>query len=278
MACVATARLAGYHIFVQHHSFSAIDRASYLMRLFVLFCGPMVRHVFLCGLMRQRFIERYPRTRRPLTSSNARYMPPQSSRAKSQSSVIKVGLLSTLGKDKGLYQYLDLLAACRHKGLPVVGLLAGPAKSSTDESRIAEAQRGLGQGLKYFGSLYGADQAQFYSEIDVFVFPTTYVNEAQPNVLFEAMSYGAAIISNVRGCISEDVTTDCGLLVRNHEDFVISAVAQLEHWCRFPEQLKQARTASAARLATLHEVATADYARMLSQIAGTCFESRKGPG
>jgi glycosyltransferase involved in cell wall biosynthesis len=278
LACVIAARLSGHEIYVQHHSFSPINRASHLMRLFVLFGGPHTCHVFLCGLMQRRFVERYPRARSYLISSNARYTPPQPRRVGENAPLIRIGLLSQLNNDKGLYRFLEVLAACRQKNLPVMGLLAGPLDEPADREKVAAAEKLAGGRLTYLGPLYGADQKKFYDEIDVFVFPTTYVNEAQPNVLFEAMSYGAAIISNVRGCISEDVTPDCGLLIQRHEEFVTLAVAQLEEWCRFPEQLRQAKAASATRLTALHNAANVDYFHMLSRIAGVRFESPKQAG
>jgi len=274
LICVLTARFSGHQIHVQHHSFSPINRHSWLMRLFVLAGGSRLHHVFLCDVMRRRFIERYPGARSHLVSSNARYTPPQVRRI-DPTSTVRIGLLSVLSEDKGLYRFIDVLDACRQRNLPVAGLLAGPAEKPADRDAIAAAQRRLGDRLDYVGPLYGADQANFYRSIDVFIFPTAYVNEAQPNVLFEAMSYGAAIISNIRGCIAEDVTPECGLLARPGEDFVASAVAQIAHWCRSPEQLRDAQHASAARLAMLHNAANGDYTRLLNQIAGVCPEASK---
>ncbi len=268
LAAMIAARLSGHDIVMQHHSFAPIDGPSNLMRWVVWVGGMRTHHVFLCSVMRRRFLETYPLVRHYLTSSNARYTPPQPIRRDPASPSIKVGLLSNLNREKGLYQFLDLIETCVKRNLPVIGVLAGPPQSEAEQHAIQVAQEKLGDRLAYLHSLYGADQAKFYGAIDVFVFPTTYVHEAQPNVIFEAMAYGAAVISYSRACLSEDLTAECGMIIPQDQDFVGPAIRQLERWCADRGELAKAQSASAARLAMLHRAANTQYDQLLRQIAG----------
>jgi hypothetical protein len=52
---VIFARLAHYSIFLQHQSFSFINRRSPLMAMLVAVAGRHATHIFLCDLMRDRF-------------------------------------------------------------------------------------------------------------------------------------------------------------------------------------------------------------------------------
>src|SRR3972149_5994217 len=186
-----------------------------------------------------------PRAPHALAISNARHTPAQDAGARPASFPIAIGLLSNLGRDKGLHVFLDLMRGCVERGLPVTGVLAGPPDTREDEAAITAAQRGLA-GLAYLGPLYGAERERFYRALDVFVFPTTYVNEAQPNVLFEAMSCGAAVIWSARGGGAEDGTPAGGLVVLVGEDFVAAALERLAHWSAQRDELRAAQAGAAA--------------------------------
>jgi glycosyltransferase involved in cell wall biosynthesis len=67
-------------------------------------------------------------------------------------------------------------------------------------------------------------------EIDVFVFPTRYRNEAEPLVVLEALSHGCPVISYARGCIAELLGCDGGLAIPVGEDFVRHTLGILEAW------------------------------------------------
>lgn len=53
----------------------------------------------------------------------------------------------------------------------------------------------------YWGKKYGADKEAFFSNADIFVFPTYYPNECFPLVLLEAMQHGLPCISTAEGGI-----------------------------------------------------------------------------
>ena len=131
-----------------------------------------------------------------------------------------LGHLSNLTKEKGLHIFLDLLRAMTAAEVPVRGILAGPAAKPEDKALIEAALQELGGRLEYRGALYGEAKNAFYRDIDVFVFPTQYVHEAQPTVLFEAQAAGCKIVSFARGCIPEQVGADDGLIVAQGGDFV----------------------------------------------------------
>ena len=215
---VGAARLLGYPVVLHHHSFAYIDREYLLIRA-LLWVGGDLTHIFLCRQMRDRFEATYKRGVRSTILSNAAFVPPQSLTPSGPSDGIVLGHLSNLTREKGLHIFLDLLRAASRGDQNVRGVLAGPVAEPSDRAAIEEAVRELGERFEYRGPLYGAEKDRFYREVDVFVFPTRYFNEAQPTVLFEALAAGCEIVSFDRGCIAAQVGED-GLVVGSEQDFV----------------------------------------------------------
>lgn len=71
------------------------------------------------------------------------------------------------------------------------------------------------------GKKYNDEKKEYFSQSDIFVFPTYYHNECFPLVLLEAMDYGLALVSTPEGGIPEIVINgQTGFLVpqKNAED------------------------------------------------------------
>jgi glycosyltransferase involved in cell wall biosynthesis len=268
LVLTALARLSGQSIFVHHHSFSAIDRESRVMSVLVTVAGGRATHVFLCRKMQRQFRDTYGGDWNGLISSNAIHLAEVADHSSEVPSAIRIGLLSNLTREKGLYLFLEMLRACRVRGIPVRGRLAGPIEDEEDRAAVKAAQSELAEGLTYVGPLYGPDKDRFLSELDVFAFPTIYPNEAQPNAVFEAMSAGAAVILFGRGCLGEDVSPDCGLVVPPSGDFVASACEQMAAWHDDRTLLSTAKAAARRRFSGLHTAADEDYRTLLAVIAG----------
>lgn len=99
------------------------------------------------------------------------------------------------------------------------------------------------------------------------MFPTRYRNEAQPNAVFEAMSAGAAVVVFARGCLGEDVSCNCGLLVEPSADFVSAACEQLARWNEDRAALAAAKAAARQRFAERKAAAVEGYQQLLRAIA-----------
>ncbi|OWV93690.1 glycosyl transferase [Rhizobium sp. R72] len=223
---VLVARLLAYPIYLHHHSFSYIGRASLLMRCVLAFGGSRLRHIFLCDVMRDSFTDTYERRMRSNIVSNAAFVvPTEQNGAPQYRTTLVIGMLSNLTTEKGLDTFLDLTRQARHESLPVRAILAGPAGPG-ERAAIDAAVMEVGDALDYRGALYDDAKAAFYREIDVFVLPTAYGNEAQPLVIFEAKAAGSAVISTDRGCIRKQLDEN-DLLAPADDEFVPTALAWL---------------------------------------------------
>lgn len=227
LAVVVLARGLGYRIILHHHSFNYVDARRRLMVLLLAFGGDL-RHAFLCSDMRDRFERTYGRIVQSVIISNAAFVAPSSpEQGTAPAGPLVLGHLSNLTREKGLHLFLDLLRSEVARGRMVRGILAGPVALAEDRLLIEAACAELGPALSYLGPLYGAQKTAFYEDIDVFVFGTTYVNEAQPTVLFEALAAGCKVLSFDRGCIARQVEED-GLVLAKTADFVEGCSGWLE--------------------------------------------------
>jgi glycosyltransferase involved in cell wall biosynthesis len=222
---VATARLLSYPTYLHHHSFRYIDKPSVMMRGILALSGPDLTHIFLCDIMRDRFTDAYARRVRSTILSNAAFIAPQGE-IEPQSRPLTIGMLSNLSRAKGLDSFIALFRQIRNDGLPIRAIIAGPVADIGDRATIDAAVMAFGGALEYRGPVYGVDKARFYTDIDVFIFPTTYVNEAQPIVIFEAKAAGNAAIAYDRGCIRKQLD-ETDLLIPVNGAFEATASAWL---------------------------------------------------
>ncbi len=218
---VGFARLLRYKIYTHYHSFAFIDKPTFLMRLLIKWGGDYLTHIFLCEVMRSRYQQVYGYGKF-LCFRNTVFLnitqDLKISDTQNNNKPLVIGLLSNLSPEKGLLDFIDILKQAKAKNLSIKGILAGPAVSDNDNAYIIDAQKILGDTLEYRGAVYGKDKHQFFCDIDVFVFPTRYATEAQPNVLFEAMSHGLPIISFNRGGIASQIS-DTSFLEENNQSW-----------------------------------------------------------
>jgi glycosyltransferase involved in cell wall biosynthesis len=135
-----------------------------------------------------------------------------------------IGYLSNVTFDKGIREYFGTLKRLWDLGYDVRGLIAGPAASEEVRQYIEMAVRESNGRASWLGAVHGEAKFVFLRRLAVFLFPTDYVNEAQPNVLFEALQFGIPTVSTRRGCIGEDLEGDGVLAVPVVDRFVDDAV------------------------------------------------------
>ena len=222
----AWARLLGFRLFIHHHSYSYIRRPHTLMTCLLAVSGSEAVHICLCSEMAQDLANCYRRDIRSLIISNATFVDPgKSASSFSTRRDLVIGLIGNLTPDKGLYEFIEIVRIAKARALPIRGVLAGPIVRDSDRFVLQSLKDELGEHLDYRGPVYHAEKARFFENIDVFVFPTTYLNEAQPTVIFEALANSVPIISFDRGCIRNQVG-NAGRVFRSDANFVVEALLQ----------------------------------------------------
>ncbi len=237
------------------------------MRLLTRVAGADCTHALLCPAMQRRFQRIYPAARRCVTMSNAIFTPPDAgTRPPRADGPLRLGHLSNLCDDKGLGTLFTLLRALQVAGVEARLVLAGPGLAQRDNAMVAAGLMAFDGAVEYRGPLADAAKEAFYRDIDVFVFPTRYRNEAQPLVLFEAMAAGVPVIAHDRGCIGSDIPRDG--LVAEGADFVAAALPILRGWHEDRESLTAAAAQTLSRARAAFEAGGLGLDALLDHLTG----------
>ena len=219
-------------IFLRHCSFAYLDKPSWLARILVKAAGSDAVHVTQSQGMADRLKALYG-AEKVIPISNAVLYPKSPLAVRPRKALRTLGFLSNLSAEKGVFEFLDLLAAVAEKGLPLNARIAGQFQDEETKLLVMDRLTEL-HNVQYLGGVYGAEKDRFFDDIDVFIFPTRYRNETEAKVNHEAMSRGIPVIAYGRGCIPEIVGADCGLVIDPAEPFVPAALAKLESWLADP--------------------------------------------
>lgn len=184
---------------VHHRSYNHLRNRSAPMALLMRADPARTLHVFLDPVMEEQFKKVYPADIRSMYVPNAATcdVEPAVRHAEApRQGPITVGFLSNLVEDKGF----DVVAEAFPKLAERLGpqcrfVIAGRPIGEVNAARLGALQHTLGDRLTYCGEVSGQQKTDFFRSCDVFVFPTRFSQEAQPNVLYEALAGGAAIVS-----------------------------------------------------------------------------------
>ena len=274
LAFLLLARARGMRVFVHHHSFAYLHARRRLAYGLVRAAGRHAIHITQSEAMAERLRALYG-VADVSAVSNAVFLAgvAKAVRVRRGAVLRTLGFLGNIAAEKGIFEFLDLMAALRRPGLSLEGRIAGPFQDAATEVRVRQRLRDLPH-VEYVGARYGADKDAFFDLIDTLIFPTLYGNEAEPLVIHEAMQHAVPVIAYGRGCIPERVTQECGCVIPPAESFVPAAMAQIEVWVRVSGRFEAAAVAAAARHASLRTA----HARHWQAIEARLLGSESLPG
>ncbi|MCC5959457.1 MAG: glycosyltransferase family 4 protein [Rhodobacteraceae bacterium] len=217
LLAVLIARTAGFKMVLQHRTFQYVRERSRLASAVNHAIGDNGLHVFLSEGMARNYFEQYS-PQRPFRVNHNFAQVAEFSRAvrrlpRKRGGPLRVGYLSNLMLEKGFDTFLEVARRAVREGLEFDFIIAGPAPGATEENLVKDAIKDLGGRLEWRGAVYGDDKMRFFRDIDIFMFPTRYHYEAQPNVVLEALAAGNYVIATDLGCVSEDLSGSGGEVV-----------------------------------------------------------------
>lgn len=268
LPAVIMARLRGLPIWFHHHSFRSINLGPMaVMRALVTGAGPNQQHILLSDSMRDRFASLYLRDgiKRARALSNTvlfpsntlRDLPPRKERP------LTLGHLSVLTLQKGVLYLIEMFEELSHRIPGIRLVIAGPSSDAAVLTALQAAQARYADRFEYRGEVGGADKEQFFYDIDLFVLPTTLVDEAEPLVLIEAYSYGVDVFATATGCIPDRIRDTDLILSLNRSDDValISTVARTTS-----ADWEERRVACRAHVSEIQAKCTEEGRNVLAQI------------
>ncbi len=249
---VAAARYRRMRIYLHHHSYAYLDQASLVTRVLTYMAGTGSTHITLSDLMAQRLLTRYPSVRRVVAISNTAFLVGKEAIDLVPHRKLRtIGFLSNISVEKGILDFLLLVERCEEEGVALKARIAGPFQSEEVEKEMLGRVAACSS-VEYVGAQYGAGKEQFLESIDALVFPTKYVNEAEPLTIHEAMQRAIPVIAYGRGSIPEVLRPTCGLVIDPAEPFVPTALEFLKGWLKSPEDYEAASKSAAACFRETH--------------------------
>lgn len=215
---VLAARLKGSSLYLHYHAYDHIRRQSKVLYWLTKLAGKNACHIVLGETMARDLRKCTDFELDTCIVNNSKLIQLNSPAEKQRSKFIKIGHLSNLTKEKGLTDSIDT-AIYLNDFFLIKLYLAGPATSEYVQEEIKRAKDALGENLEYLGPLYGENKDKFYSDIDYFIFPSQYKNEAEPLVVLEALSAGVPVIASQIGCIADDIGYSGGISLSIDEAF-----------------------------------------------------------
>jgi glycosyltransferase involved in cell wall biosynthesis len=219
---VLIARLSRSRVFIHHHSFAYLDRRPWYSKLFFNSLRD-ANHLVLCSLMKERLAANYGVNRHAIhVLTNAAFVAPPSSGDSKGAQVFTLGFLSNITRDKGIFEFFEVMKKLGSLGVECRGIVAGPVTKEIEGEFLRELNSI--PNTEHIGPVYGNDKEVFLSGLDVLLFPTQYRNEAQPLTILEALSHGVPVCAIGRGCVADMLPASCGRVAESATEFVDEAV------------------------------------------------------
>lgn len=229
VAAALVARMSGARVLLHHHSYSYLHNRTARLAALSRAAGPDSVHIVLARSMAAAARTVLGPTASVIVLNNAGLVDGSllAVPLRPDGAELVLGHLSNLYLDKGIAEVVDLAVALNETGTRVRLIVAGPVAQRQCGEHLNRAARELGDLFDYRGPVTGSAKRDFFSEITHFVFPSSYLHESVPLVLYEAMASGAVCLSTRRGSIPEQVAGTGAVLAERREGFVAAALGAL---------------------------------------------------
>ncbi|MCS0504870.1 glycosyltransferase [Ancylobacter mangrovi] len=241
LGLLAVLRLLGYRIILSVRSFRLLRSDPKLFAKSAAFGGRNLTYMTLCPAMTRSIVDAAGAVKHFEFSNIIFHAPQPEPGGSSGEGPLRVGFISNILPGKGADVFEKLAGRLKDTGAYEF-VLAGYARDPEYFASIGELKQPW---VDWVGGLEGDAKRDFLQGLDIFVFPTTYPDEAQPNVVFEAATYGAFVITTDIACLAGDVA-GLGGVTNPIDDFVDKVAAMLDSQT-FRATVRQGR---AERLAT----------------------------
>ncbi|HDK8729417.1 TPA: glycosyltransferase family 4 protein, partial [Escherichia coli] len=205
---LALAKIYRRKMFIHHHSYNYLNKKSILFTILNKVCGDDSVHIVLSEDMKEKLSRIYNIDfSRIRVLSNCAFIDNPNQGIQSvdeENQIINIGYLSNVTVNKGIDVFINICEELISRNLKICPKIAGPLNDSKSQ-KIIDDFCAKYEYVKYFGPVYGEDKTRFLNDLDVFIFPSRYYNEAEPLVVYEAAASGNYVIGSEVGSMKEAI-------------------------------------------------------------------------
>lgn len=267
---LAIARMLGCSIVIHHHSFAYLHKQSWLCQLVLWTAGRNSIQICLGKSMERRLNSLYG-LRLTYTVSNAMFLPeleaePDARRFVCECREICLGFLGNIEPAKGIFEFIETVRILKRRGAVIRAVVAGPFVDAAVQKEVLSRTSDLAE-ISFIGPVFGDSKRDFFKSIDILLFPTAYVNEAEPVVILEALASAVVVFASERGCIGDLLCGDLAVCCLPHAEFSGRA-AELTIWLASSAQdrVDMARRAR-ARAEQAARQSSNEFAAMIQEVS-----------
>ncbi|MFA6013562.1 MAG: glycosyltransferase family 4 protein [Gallionellaceae bacterium] len=230
---VCISRLFGRMIYLHHHSYQYLNRVRWLSRLLFSIAGSNTIHIVACEKMARDLKCAYPVVKETRVISGVAALMLWNEEVRPREKIQTIGFLSNISVEKGILEFLDIATWAESENLTLRFVIAGPYQDEKVRFMV-ESRLSVLRNVLYVGGVYADEKRKFFDSLDVFLFPTKYVNESEGLVIHEAMSRAVPVIAYSRGCIEQIISESVGLKLAPTADYVAGATNMISDWLSDP--------------------------------------------
>jgi glycosyltransferase involved in cell wall biosynthesis len=211
---VSTSRLFGKNITLHHNSYNYINNKKWYATLLFYVAGKSATHIVNCMDMEKKLCALYGHIRNVsilsnasiLATANPKYFSTDQNLLPTKSIGVyqhnlTIGFMGYLNRDKGIDTFSKVVNRLNELcETPVKSIAVGPMHDAKLVQTIEINLKGM---IEIRPPAYGNNRKDFFREIDILLFPSRYLSEAEPLTIHHALSSGVFVISTNIGCISE---------------------------------------------------------------------------
>jgi len=263
MLFILAGRLLKARMFLHHHSFLYLNESRTVTRMLIGLSGRSSQHIVLCDVMAKKLTICYPSACKVMVLSNVAWLPLATDTPQVRNTLNTLGFLGNIEREKGIYEFLEVVQKVQEDRHDVRALIAGPFRNKKTERIVREKICKL-RNVQYVGAKFGAEKSAFFDSIDALLFPTR--NDAEPLTILEAMGRGVPIVAWGRGCIPQIVPGSSGMVIDSGDDYVSNAVNQVRLWLEAPGELSTSSKDVLDRYGAMQREARGSLEMLYSQL------------
>jgi glycosyltransferase involved in cell wall biosynthesis len=231
------------NVILHHHSFAYLSRKKNTFSVLNSIAGNRAVHIVLCNHMAGRLRDTYPHIGDVHVISNHSFVDYSASNCPVRTELSQIGFFSNVSQSKGVFKFLRVAEQLRAEFPSLKFVIGGPFIEPNLEAEVLKKVRSV-DNVEWIGPVYGKKKQDFFHDTDLLLFPSTYVNEAEPLTIHEALSWGIPVVAIERGCISEIIDREVGLVVQKPQEYVREASEYIRALMAAPKRYESAHQAA----------------------------------